>query len=163
LPRNRFTAFTTTFALFLLAFTVQAFPADSPDVTKAVRGFIDAFNTGDAQAFNSFYAAGDITIVDEFAPHHWSGPHASQEWAADYEKHAKATGLTEGTVKYEAPTRSEVNGDDAYVVVPTVYVYKEHGKATAEEGEMTFVLHSEAGAWKVRSWTWSGVKPHPAN
>jgi hypothetical protein len=30
-----------------------------------------------------------------------------------------------------------------------------------EEGQMTTVLNREAGAWKIRSWTWSGDKPHP--
>lgn len=24
------------------------------------------------------------------------------------------------------------------------------------------VMHAEAGGWKIRSWTWSGVTPHPA-
>jgi len=27
---------------------------------------------------------------------------------------------------------------------------------------MTFVLHAEAGAWKISSWTWSGVKATPS-
>ena len=108
------------------------------------------------------YAAGDINIVDEFAPHRWSGPNAAHAWAADYDKHAAATGVSEGLVTYAAPTRTESEGALAYAVVPTVYHYKEHGKAVAEEGQMTFVLHKETGAWKIRAWTWSGVKPHPA-
>jgi hypothetical protein len=41
-----------------------------------------------------------------------------------------------------------------------VFVYKEHSKALQEEGQMTFVLHSEDGAWKISGWTWTGVKPH---
>jgi ketosteroid isomerase-like protein len=100
--------------------------------------------------------------VDEFAPHRWSGPNAPQAWAADYDKHASATGVTDGLVKYSAPTRTEIEGDLAYVVFPTVYLYKEHGNPTAEEGQVTMVLHAEAGGWKIRSWTWAGVKPHPA-
>jgi len=90
------------------------------------------------------------------------GPHAPQDWAADYEKHARATGVADGIVKYGAATRTEIEGDAAYVIVPTTYLYKERGQSMEEEGQMTFVLHAGATGWKIRSWTWSGVKPHPA-
>jgi hypothetical protein len=43
-----------------------------------------------------------------------------------------------------------------------VYIYNEHGKALVEEGQITCVVHFEAGAWKIGAWIWSGVKPHPA-
>ena len=54
------------------------------DVTVPIHQFIDGFNTGDTKSAYAAYAAGDIAIVDEFAPHRWVGPHAPQEWAADY-------------------------------------------------------------------------------
>jgi hypothetical protein len=131
-------------------------------VTAPIRQFIDGFNKGDVKSAYAAYATGDITIVDEFAPHLWTGPHAPQEWAADYEKHAQATGVTDGKVTYSKPTRIEIEGSMAYVVMPTLYVYKEHGKALQEEGQITAVLHSDAGNWKMRGWTWTGVKPHAA-
>lgn len=138
-----------------------AIAADPGDVTAPIHQFIDGFNTGDVKSAYAAYATGDIVIVDEFAPHLWIGAHAPQQWAADYEKHAQAAGVSDGTVKYGAPTRTEVEGDAAYVVVPTIYLYKEHGKPVAEEGQMTFVLHVESGSWKISGWTWTGVKPHP--
>jgi hypothetical protein len=49
----------------------------------------------------------------------------------------------------------------AYVIMPTVYVYKEHDKPLKEEGQITAELNRESGAWKIRAWTWAGVKPHP--
>ena len=155
----------TVAVLVLLACLLQphaAFGAGSGDVTTPIHQFIDGFNTGDVKSAYAAYATGDIVIVDEFAPHLWTGPHAPQQWAADYDKHAQATGVSDGTVKYGAPTRTEVEGDVAYVVVPTTYLYKDHGKAVAEEGQMTFVLHAETGKWKISAWTWTGVKPHPA-
>jgi opacity protein-like surface antigen len=147
-------------AIALLAPAATA--ARAQDVTAPINQCIDAFNSGDMKSFDATYAAGDIVIVDEFAPHRWVGPHAAQEWSAAYDKHAQATGVSEGSVKYGAPTRAEIEGDVAYVIVPTVYNYKDHGQPTTEEGQMTFVLHAEAGGWKIRSWTWSGVKPYPA-
>ena len=132
------------------------------DVTLPIHQFIDGFNRGDVKSAYAAYASGDIVIVDEFAPHLWTGPHAAQDWAADYDKHAQATGVNDGSVKYGAPTRTEVEGDLAYAVIPTVYSYKEHGKAMTENGQMTFVLHREHDAWKISAWTWTGTKPHTA-
>ncbi len=151
-------------AIFVLLASVllvhAAMRAATGDVTVPIRQFIDGFNTGDVKSAYAAYAKGDILIVDEFAPHRWFGPHAAQDWAADYDKHAKATGVSEGSVKYGAPTRTEIERDEAYVIIPTVYNYKQSGKPTTEEGQMTFVLQAEAGGWKISSWTWSGVKPH---
>ncbi len=150
------------FALLASILIPVAFAAAPGDVTAPIHQFIDGFNSGDTKSAYAAYATGDIMIVDEFAPHRWTGPHAPQDWAADYDKHAQATGVSAGSVKYGKPTRTEIEGDLAYVVLPTTYFYKEHGRPMAEEGQMTFVLHAEAGGWKISAWTWTGVKPHPA-
>lgn len=137
-------------------------PATGEDVAAPVRVFIDAFNKGDTASAYATYAKGEITIVDEFAPHRWSGPHAAQDWAAAYDQHAQATGVSDGQVKYGTPTRIEREGDFAYVILPTEYLYKEQGKPMDEKGSITAVLHKEDGAWKIQAWTWSGEKPHGA-
>ncbi len=139
-----------------------AMAAVTGDVTVPIRQFIDGFNTGDVKSAYAAYAQGTITIVDEFAPHRWIGPSAAHEWAADYDKHAAQTGVTDGLVKYGVPTRSVIDGDTAYVIIPTLYTYKQHGKPVAEEGQMTFVLHAETAGWKIQGWTWTGVNPHSA-
>jgi hypothetical protein len=149
-------------ALFAIVLLTNTALAASPNVMAPIRQFIDGFNTGDTHSAFAAYEDGDITIIDEFSPHRWTGPNAAKDWATDYEKHATATGVTEGIVKYSAPTRTEIEDDLAYVIIPTVYLYKQNGKPIAEEGQATFVLHAEPSGWKIRSWTWSGVKPHPA-
>ena len=149
-------------SLALVLFVPAVLAASGDDPSAPVRQFIDGFNTGNVQAAFATYASGAITIVDEFAPHIWTGTDAARHWADAYDKHAQATGVTDGKVTYGKPTRVEVDGDVAYVILPTLYMYKEHGNALQEEGQMTVVLNREAGAWKIRSWTWSGVKPHAA-
>jgi SnoaL-like domain len=149
------------FVLLACAFPVSAALA-AGDVTASIHQFIDGFNNGDQRAAFAAYASGTVTIVDEFAPHRWTGANAAHAWAAAYDQHARATGVSDGHVNYGAPTREEVEGGVAYVIVPTVYVYKEHGQPVSEEGQMTFVLRTERGGWKIQAWTWSGVKPHPA-
>ena len=134
----------TLLALIACVLLVPAAMAAGPgDVTAPIKQFIDGFNTGDVKTAYAAYAPGTITIIDEFAPHRWVGPNAAHEWAADYDKHAAATGVTDGLVKYDAPTRSVIDGDTAYVIIPALYTYKEHGKPMAEEGQMTFVLHAD--------------------
>lgn len=130
------------------------------DVISTVRQFIDAFNSGDTKAEYAACTTGSVVIMDEFAPHLWVGPHAPQQWVADYDKHAAATGVTDGRVTYGAPTRKEIEGNMAYVIVPTVYLYKERGKPLVEEDQLTITLHVGAGDWKITGWTWTGVKPH---
>ena len=148
--------------LLSISLAPVAFAASAADVTAPIRHFIDAFNRGDEAAAMATYAKGDIQIIDEFAPHRWFGPNAPHDWAAEYDKHAQATGVTEGRVTYGAPSRSEIEGDVAYVVMPTTYLYKERGVATVEEGQVTAVVHEEAGVWKMSAWTWTGAKPHRA-
>lgn len=145
----------------LLCVVAFATVSRAQDVKTPIRQFIDGFNKGDTASAYAAYAKGDIMIVDEFAPHRWSGPHAAQDWAAAYEKHAQTTGVSGGMVKYGEPTRTEIEGEAAYVIIPTVYLYKQNGKATTEEGQMTFVLHRGSEGWKIGAWTWTGVKPHP--
>jgi hypothetical protein len=107
-----------TLASLLLIPAALAAPAD--DVSNAIHQFIDAFNSGDAKAVDAAYAAGSVSITDEFAPYRWTGPHAGHAWAAAYDKHAQATGVSDGNVKYSDTTRTEVDGNYAYAVVPTL-------------------------------------------
>jgi hypothetical protein len=150
--------------LALIAFVLLGLPAVAAtpgDVMTPIKQFRDGFNTGDTKTAYAAYAPGSITIVDEFAPHRWVGVNAAHEWAATYDKHAAATGVTDGVVKYDAPTRSVVDGDTAYVIVPGHYTYKEHGKAMAEEGQFAFGLKAETAGWKIQGWTWTGATPQP--
>jgi ketosteroid isomerase-like protein len=140
-----------------------AMAATAPEVVAPIHQFIDGFNTGDAKKAFAAFAPGSVSIIDEFAPHLWTGPNAPHAWAAAFEKFAKAAEITDGAVKYGEPTRAEVEGKVAYVILPTVYSYKDHGKPTAEDGQMTFVLRSGAQGWKISAWTWSGPPPHPVN
>jgi ketosteroid isomerase-like protein len=145
-----------------LAASAPAAATPAADVTVPIHQFIDGFNTGDTKSAYAAYAPGTVAITDEFAPHIWIGPRAPQSWAAEYDRHAKKTGVSGGSVSYGKPTRSEIDGDVAYVIIPTVYTYQQTGKPTAEEGQMTFALRDGKGGWKIAAWTWSGVVPHPA-
>jgi hypothetical protein len=153
----------TIFVLWLsVGFACAQAVAVTGDVMTPIRQGIDGFNKGDNKSAFAAYSKGDVTVVDEFAPFRWNGVDAEKAWAAAYGRHAAATGVTDGSVSYGEPTRKEIDGNRAYVILPTIYTYKDHGKPTVEEGQMTFVLGVEGGIWKIRGWTWTGVMPHPA-
>ena len=151
---------TRTHLLALALLTAMPAAARAADVNTPINDFIDGFNQGDTKRGFGAYAPGNVVIVDEFAPHIWTGPQAAQNWAADYGTHAKTDGITDGSVSHQAPTRVQMSGDLAYVLVPAEYTYKEKGKPQAETAQFTFVLKMVDGAWKIAAWNYAGEAPH---
>jgi ketosteroid isomerase-like protein len=135
-----------------------------PQLMAPIQKFIDSFNKGDAAAAAATHLANaDLAIIDEVPPHLWHGPQAFQTWSADLESDAKKHGLTEQVVTVGPPTREETNGDRAYVVVPAIYAFKDHGMPMRESGaQMTFVLKKGTGGWLIQGWSWTGPKPKRA-
>ena len=137
--------------------------AADPQLTAPIEKFIDSFNKGDvAGAAATHSATADLTIVDEVPPHLWNGAKAFQTWSADLEADAKKNGITEPSVKIGAATREESDGQQAYVVVPAVYSFKQNGKTMREKAQMTVVLKKDASGWLIHSWTWTGPRPSAA-
>ncbi|WP_374146415.1 nuclear transport factor 2 family protein [Sphingomonas sp. 28-63-12] len=144
------------------AIAVWAAPALAKDaaVEAPIYQFLDAFNKGDIAAAAATHAD-DAHITDEFAPHFWGGHDVLKRWAADFDKDAAAKGLTNPKVVLGGVTRELVEGDRAYVVVPSVYTFTLKGVAMRETAQMTFALHKEDGGWKIVSWTWTGPDASP--
>jgi ketosteroid isomerase-like protein len=154
--------------LTLVAFVAFALAASASAQTDAelmapIQKFVDSFNKGDTATAATTYAAGaDLTITDEVPPYVWRGPKAFQSWGADLEADAKKNGITEPMVTVSAPTRIERNGDQAYVVVPAVYSFKQRGTSMREAAQLTVVLKKGANGWLMQGWTWTGPKPQAA-
>jgi ketosteroid isomerase-like protein len=146
-------------ACLSLAVAAQAAPPD-PALTAPIQKFLDSFNKGDAAGAAATHSATpDLTIVDEVPPYAWHGAKAFQSWAAALEAHDKAKGISDQAVAIAAPTRVETDGQQAYVVVPAVYTFKEKGVAMRAASQMTFVLQKGAGGWLIHGWTWTGPRP----
>jgi hypothetical protein len=125
-----------------------------------IQKLIDSFNKGDMAGASATHAASaDLAITDEVSPYLWRGPQALKAWSTDLEGDAKKRGITDQVVTISAPVRTETNGDQAYVVVPAVYTFKERGVAMREAAQMTFALKKSAGGWLIHGWTWTGPKP----
>jgi SnoaL-like domain len=150
-------------ALVWVALAAPAGAQTDADLLAPIQKFIDSFNKGDTAAAAATHAAGaDLTITDEVPPYLWRGAKAFQAWSADLDSDAKKNGITEPMVTLSALTRTERNGDQAYVIVPAVYTFKQRGAAMREAAQMTFVLRRGATGWLIHAWTWTGPKPQPA-
>jgi ketosteroid isomerase-like protein len=134
-----------------------------PQVMAPIQKFMDAFNKGDIAGAAATHAAqADLVILDEPPPFLWRGPKAFHTWAGDLDADAKKRGITDQAVTISAPTRVEVEGDGAYVIVPAVYAFKEKGVAMRATAQMTFALKKGAGGWLIHAWTWTGPRAQKA-
>jgi len=136
------------------------FAADA-QLMAPITQFIDSFNKGDAAAAEATHTKEGVVIVDEPPPYLWQGSGAFKAWAADLEKDAKAHGFTDQAVKISPATREEVTGDQAYVIVPAVFTFKEKGAPMREQAQMTFTLRKGADGWKITTWAWTGPRATP--
>lgn len=138
---------------------VGASPAADP-LMAPVHQFINGFNAGDVKRAMATFAP-SVAIVDDVAPFQWSGPKAMATWVNDLTASESKAGITDGKVTVGAPLREVTDGARAYVVVPTVYHFKEHGRPMHDTARMALVLRKIGGSWLIVAWTWAGATPRP--
>jgi hypothetical protein len=153
---------TAVLAGLVLALCVPASTAlaANTEVEAPIHQFIDDFNKGDVKGAGATHLP-SVTIVDEVAPHVWTGPKAFTSWAGDLMKSDKAAGISDEKVTLGAVKRSLVSGSDAYVVIDATYSFRQKGVAMRELGQMTYALKHMKSGWKIAAWTWTGPDPTP--
>lgn len=135
--------------------TVLAAASEQSDAMAPVHQFVNGFNQSDTKMLLAV-CADQASIIDDFAPYHWSGAGACSAWAQAYGDWAKQNGVSDGFVTLGKARHIEVVGDAAYVVVPANFSYKQNGKPTKQTGAtFTVVLHKGASGWLITAWTWS--------
>ena len=141
-------------AVLALVAAGSALASDEDDVTAEINAFIGAVNTGDFKAAAATHVDAP-SIVDEFPPHHWQGPTAFNDWLADFGKDSAARKVTDSKLKPHSAKRLIVEGDHAYVVMPTDYTFKQNGKTMAEYGTITYALDKTTTGWRIAAWAFS--------
>ncbi len=143
-----------SFAL-LAVMAVPAVASEQTAVMAPIQQFVDGFNKGD---MSNVVAACDAnsSVIDDFPPHVWAAPSGCADWGRAYARMAKSQGITNGIVTLGTPRHVDVTGDRAYVVVPTTFTYKLHGKATTEAGSsLTIALRKVGAGWRITGWAWT--------
>ncbi len=147
------------FALILTAIAFgHAYAAPAASNERALLVPIDrlvlAIDAGSAGGIAAAYVAAP-TIVDEFAPFHWSRDGAARQWFRDFSTVARSASLTHIRVVRHAPTYVSFAGPRAWLVIPTDYHYDAAGKPQTESAAWTFVLLRERGSWRIEASTWA--------
>jgi ketosteroid isomerase-like protein len=143
-------------ALFCMAVAAgTAAASDKTDVVAAVRHYVADLNKGDT-AVTTADCAAPSAIIDEFPPHVWQGATGCADWIRDFIDFATKNAITDTHLTLRDPTRVDVTGDRAYVVVSANYDFKENGKPLAERGSIwTLTLQKIADAWRITGWAWA--------
>ena len=125
------------------------------DVIKPAHEFMDSFNKGDIEG--AVAACADaVAIVDEFAPFVWHGSGACSTWIKDYDADAARRGVADGAVTLGTPLHVDVDGNRAYVVIPSTYAFKLKGKPVKETGSLfTFAMLKGPNGWRIVGWSWA--------
>lgn len=145
-------------AVLVACAPITAAPAATDTPIAAVNQFLDAFNKGDVATAAAAHTDAPV-IVDEFAPHLWSGTGALTNWAKDYDTDAKARKITEPAVALGTPDVNTSDGTTAYVVVPSTYTFKQNNVAMRQPAHMAFALTKTTDGWRIAAWTWAGTVP----
>lgn len=99
------------------------------------------------------FSRGDVTILENFAPHLFAGPDAVTRWASAMRHHAE--GLA-GLVHRFGPAQDFArDGDTVFFTLPTHWLGTTRGRRFEEDGGWSFLLVDEDGAWRIRAYAWS--------
>lgn len=151
-----FARLATLTAATVLLVSSGAFAAQS-SVEAAVRApiatAIAAGQSGNVKLLREQYVPSP-TIVDEFAPFHWSGTMALDDYFASYRRMAEATKMSNSKVTLGLPAYMYVAANSAYVLVPITATARVNGKPYTEKGTIAFTLQRTGSAWKIATQTW---------
>ncbi|HZZ88846.1 MAG TPA: hypothetical protein VFE13_10995 [Caulobacteraceae bacterium] len=99
------------------------------------------------------FAAGEVTILENFPPYLFSGPSAVADWARGMREHL--VGLSGLRHRFGAPQNFGRTGDEVFVSLPTEWSGASHGRRFIEHGGWCFVLRRQGGEWRIRSYGWA--------
>lgn len=143
-----------TCALIFAPAVANGATPDQIAVMATVHRFIDGFNNSNLSEMTSTCEP-SASLIDDFAPHIWTGANACANWYKDFTRWAKANHYTNNTVIAGKPWQLMVDGDRAYVVVPAKYTWLENGKPGQLLGSVyTLVLEKAKAGWLIAGWTW---------
>jgi hypothetical protein len=111
--------------------------------------------TADMSLLDGVFSGGDVTILENFAPHVFQGQEGLARWRAIMTAHVGAI----GDLKHEfgMPQDFGVTGETVHFTLPTHWTGARDGRRFRELGGWTFVQVRESGGWRIRSYGWAVV------
>jgi len=108
--------------------------------------------TGDDAMLDAF-AGNGVVILENFAPHLFSGPDAVSQWAKGMREHA----ATLANLRPSFGPAQDFACDDAraFFSLPTHWQGTSNGRPFQEDGGWSFMLVREDGRWRVQCYGWA--------
>jgi len=129
--------------------------SDSDDPMVAVLHYVDAFNNGDAKAMAAT-CADPMQILDGMSPHVWQGPTAAEDWRKDVLAEGEHLGASGYHIALGEPRHVDVDGQNAYVVVPASMTFDLRGNQVKQTGSVwTVALRKVDADWRLAAWAWA--------
>lgn len=121
-----------------------------------VRRFIEGMDRREFLLRDCFVEA--PSIVDAFAPFHWSGADALERWAREVEASIARSSITDYRSEILGIDKLVIEGECTYVSINLCYhiTMSDHPEALADKGVFTFTLKEVGGEWRISSATWAG-------
>jgi hypothetical protein len=127
---------------------------DKAAVVSLLKEAIEAWSRNDIDLATR-HLSPSMVITDSTAPYFFNGPTVVSDWLKAYAADAKAHDITEPRETLGEPTEVEVDGTHAYIAIPAVYRFKQHGKPVRVKSTITVALEKSGKDWRFVSWTWS--------
>lgn len=138
--------------------------ADTPteDMLAAaarVARFMQTLDDADLAGVFADLPATGATIIENFAPHIFTGPDAIERWARGFRSHAR--GLIDLQFRFGSPQDFGVSDGRAFFTLPTRWSGRSAlaGSGAArrfvERGGWAFVLVRQLGTWRVAGYGWA--------
>lgn len=131
---------------------------ETAPLVEAARRVARFMETRDDAAREGAFASGGVVIVESFAPFLFTGPGAVDRWAGAFRRHVRhVTGLRHA---FDPPFEPVVDGDRAWLSLPTTWTGVERGVPFVERGGWSFALVREQGSWRVAGYGWAPTGRH---
>lgn len=124
----------------------------NPAMLEPVEKIARFIATSDEACLSAF-AAGEVTILENFAPYLFAGPDAVTRWARGMREHAS----TLAGLKHSFGPAQDFASDGAraFFSLPTHWQGTTRGRPFREDGGWSFLLVKQQDGWRVKSYGWA--------
>ncbi len=130
--------------------------ADGRAILAAIETAFEAFNRGDMAAFRATWADDVAAVINQAAPHVWTGANAVEQWLADSAAGVKDKDMRV-TIAMDRCGKLAISGDVAFVVLEVTMRISIGDAQVVEHGIQISNLIRTRDGWRVRALAYGGL------